>query len=398
MFYFEYPTTDTTIYQATPSASTNTGLDEILEVRKDMNDSGTQIDVSRILMKFSYDFISSSVQDGTIPSTAKYYLNLYDAASTELAVEQTLYTYIVSQSWGGGTGFYSRDPALSDGASWKYSDNDTTATQWVSGSDAQGGTWFTGSIGGTAAEYSVSGSQNLVYETQDIRMDITDLVKSHIYSSSAYPNNGFIVKRQNLPTSGGAVSIFDPTTATGSAEHNTTMLGNLKFFSRETNTIYSPKLEVEWDDSSFSTGSSWLAPISSSELENLTVYFKNLRDEYREKSKARIRFVGRELYPERGFSSTPAALTVKHLPSGSGAMGHGTYYSVKDAHTNETIIPFSTGSLVSCDTSGNYFNVWFDGFQPERHYRFLVQVISGSGADQQKMIYDDGYEFKVVRS
>ena len=79
-------------------------------------------------------------------------------------------------------------------------------------------------------------------------------------------------------------------------------------------------------------------------------------------------------------------------------MGHGTYYSVKDAHTNETIIPFSTGSLVSCDSSGNYFNVWFDGFQPERHYRFLVQVISGSGTDQQKMIYDDGYEFKVVRS
>ena len=396
MFYFEYPTIDTTLYQATPSSSTNTGLDEILEVRKDMNDSGTQIDVSRILIKFSYDFISSSIQDGTIPSTAKYYLNLYDAASTGLAVEQTLYTYIVSQSWGGGTGFYSRDPALGDGASWKYSDNDTTATQWVSGSDTQGGTWFTGSIGGTAAEYSVSASQDLVYETQDIRMDITDLVKSHIYSSSAYPNNGFIVKRQNLPTSESAHSIFDPSLSSGSAEYDTTHYGQLKFFSRETNTIYSPKLEVEWDDSSFSTGS--LAPVSASELENLTVYFKNLRPDYREDSKVKFRIVGRELYPERTFASTPAALTTKWLPSGSGAMGHGTYYSVKDAHTNETIIPFSTGSLVSCDSSGNYFNVWFDGFQPERHYRFLVQVISGSGTDQQKMIYDDGYEFKVVRS
>ena len=53
MFYFEYPLVDTTLYEATPSSSTNTGLDEILEVRKDMNDSGTQIDVSRILIKFS---------------------------------------------------------------------------------------------------------------------------------------------------------------------------------------------------------------------------------------------------------------------------------------------------------------------------------------------------------
>ena len=129
MFYFEYPTVDTTLYQATPSSSTNTGLDEILEVRKDVNDSGTKIDVSRILIKFSYDYISQSIQDSIIPSTAKYYLNLYDASSQELAVEQTLYTYIVSQSWSGGTGFYSKDPAGEDGASWKYSDNSTTKTQ-----------------------------------------------------------------------------------------------------------------------------------------------------------------------------------------------------------------------------------------------------------------------------
>ena len=56
MFYFEYPIADTTLYEATPSSSINTGLDEILEVRKDMNDLGTQIDVSRILMKFSYNY------------------------------------------------------------------------------------------------------------------------------------------------------------------------------------------------------------------------------------------------------------------------------------------------------------------------------------------------------
>lgn len=398
MFYFEYPIADTTLYEATPSSSINTGIDEILEVRKDMNDLGTQIDVSRILMKFSYNYISKSIQDGIIPSTAKYYLNLYDAQSSELAVEQTLYTYIVSQSWDAGTGHYSRDPAREDGASWKYSDNATTKTQWVSGSDTQGGTWFTGSIGGTAAEYNVSASYALSYETEDIRMNVTDLVKSHIYSSSAYPNNGFIIKRENLPTSQSATTIFDPTTCTGSAEFDTTFYGNLKYFSRETNTIYSPKLEVEWDDSSFSTGSSWMAPVSASEIDQLTVYFKNLRPEYKEKSKARIRFAGRELYPERGFETTPKALTVKHLPSGSGAMGQGTYYSVKDARTEETIIPFSTGSLASCDGSGNYFNIWFDGFQPERHYRFQIKVISGSGADQQELIFDDGYEFKVVRS
>ena len=78
-------------------------------------------------------------------------------------------------------------------------------------------------------------------------------------------------------------------------------------------------------------------------------------------------------------------------------MGQGTYYSVKDAETEETIIPFSTGSIVSCDSTGNFFNLWLDGFQPERFYRFQIKVVSGSGATETSMIYDEDYTFKVVR-
>ena len=391
MHYFEYPTTDTTLYEGTVTSSYNTGLDQILEVRKNTNSSGTTVNVSRILIKFDYGYINSQVTAGVIPSTAKYYLNLYDASSEELAVEQTLFGYMVSGSWSGGTGFMDRDPVLSDGASWKYRDNDTTKTQWLSGSDTQGGTWFRTQTG----KYKVSGSSSLVYETKDIRMDITDMVKNHIYSSSVYPNNGFIIKRENIPTSQSAFSIFDPTTATGSAEHDTSQLGHLKFFSRETNTIFPPKLEVEWDDSSWSTGS--LSALSATDLENLTIYFKGMRDEYKEKSKVKFRFVGREKYPTRGFGTTPAALTVKYLPSGSQSMGQGTYFSVKDTITDDTLIPFGTGSIVSCDSTGNYFNLWMDGCQPERHYKFQIKVVSGSGADETSQVYDDGFEFKVVR-
>ena len=392
MFYFEYPTTDTTIYEGSITSSINTGLDEILEVSKNVNSSGTTISVSRALLKFDYSYISSSVQSGIIPSDAKYYLNLYDASSTELAIEQTLETYMISGSWNGGTGTIDRDPALSDGASWKYRDNDTDKTEWVSGSTTQGGTWYTSSLD---SSYNVSSSFDLVYETRDIRMDVTDLVKNHIYSSSVFPNNGFIVKRNNTATSQSLHSIFDPTTATGSAEGNSTPLGNLKFFSRETHTIFPPKLEVEWDDSTWNTGS--LSELSSTDLERLTVYFQNMKPEYKEKSKVKFRVVGRELYPTRGFETTPAALTIKTLPSGSRTIEQGTYYSIKDAHTEDVIIPFSTGSIVSCDSSGNYFNVWMNGFQPERFYRFEIKVVSGSGVDQTSMIYDDDYEFKVVR-
>ena len=392
MYYFEYPKIDTTIFEGEITSSINTGLDQILEVNKFMNSAGTTIDVSRVLIQFDYSYISSSVQSGVIPSDAKYYLNLFDASSTELAVEQSLFAYMISGSWNGGTGTADRDPTISDGASWKYRDNDTTKTQWVSGSDTQGGTWYTSSLD---SGFNVSSSFDLVYETKDIRMDVTDLVKNHIYSSSVFPNYWFILKRENVPTSQSLYSIFDPTTATGSAEHDTSHQGNLKFFSRETNTIFPPKLEVEWDDSNWNTGS--LSALSSTDLDRLKVYFKNLKPEYKEKSKVKFRVVGRELYPTRGFDTTPAALTVKYLPSGSRSLEQGSYYSVKDAETEDVIIPFSTGSIISCDSTSNYFNLWMDGFQPERFYRFEIKVVSGSGADQTSMIYDDDYTFKVVR-
>ena len=392
MYYFEFPKIDATIYEGSVTSSINTGLDQILEINKNMNSAGTTIDVSRVLIQFDYSYISSSVQSGIIPSDAKYYLNLYDASSTELAVEQTLFAYMISGSWNGGTGTKDRDPTISDGASWKYRDNDTTKTQWVSGSDTQGGTWYTSSLN---SGFNVSASVDLVYETKDIRMDVTSLVKNHIYSGSTFPNYGFILKRENVPTSQSLHSIFDPTLATGSAEHDTSHQGNLKFFSRETNTIFPPKLEVEWDDSSWNTGS--LSALSATDLDRLKVYFQNLKPEYKEKSKVKFRVVGRELYPTRGFDTTPAALTVKYLPSGSRTLQQGTYYSVKDAETEDVIIPFSTGSIISCDSTSNYFNLWMDGFQPERFYRFEIKVVSGSGAEQTSMIYDDEFTFKVVR-
>ena len=50
MHYFTFADKDATLYQA--SSSMNTGLDEILEVRKDVSDTGASVNASRILIKF----------------------------------------------------------------------------------------------------------------------------------------------------------------------------------------------------------------------------------------------------------------------------------------------------------------------------------------------------------
>ena len=386
MHYFEFGKRDASIYSGGTTASINTGLDEILEINKNVNQSGTVSNISRILIDFDYTTISESIQSGKIPSTAKFYLNLYDATSEEVEAEQSIFVHMVSGSaWKQGTGKLDHSPVTSDGVTFQYRDHENK-TPWVSTSVlTDGGSWWLNKTG----QYAVSSSYALTFDRKDIRADVTDLVKNHIYSSSVYPNRGFIVKRKSLHT--GSVDFsYNPGGDATQDESSSDRLGNLKYFSRETHTIYPPKLEAVWDDSSFSTGS--LTPLSSTDLERLKVYFKNLRTEYKEGSVTKLRLVGRELYPTTAFATTPSELSVKYLPSSS------VFYSVKDADTEETIIPYGTGSVVSCDSTGNYFNLWMNGLQAERNYRFCVKVVSGSGtADEQTNFYDDDFEFRVVR-
>ena len=379
MYYYIFPETDTTLYQA--SGSSNAGLDEILEIRKDMSLSGGNIKVSRILMKFDLSEISASIVNGTITSP-KYYLNMYDANSQNLSTTQSLYAYPISGStWFEGQGTFADNPITTEGASWVYKDGLTDKTYWLSGSEAavssSGGAWFTASYG----------SQSFAYETDDMRMNVTPIVNKWL--DSTYPNEGFIIKRS------GSQGNLDVSTDEGS----TNRLGNFKFFSRQTHTIYPPKLEVEWFDTKWSTGS--LSALSSTELEDLSFYMKNLRSEYKESSKIKFRVIGRTKYPTKSYSNTASAyLTVKYLPSGSKEnIGKtGTYYSVKDAQTDDVIVPYGTGSMVSCDSTSNYFNLWMNGLQSERFYKIEYKVVSGSGTvDEIDQYFDEGFTFKVVR-
>ena len=199
-------------------------------------------------------------------------------------------------------------------------------------------------------------------------------------------NHGFIVMRDG---NFGA-------TDTGSAEKDGIDRGHLKFFSTETNTIFPPRLEVEYDDSSFSTGS--LLPLTGSGLEDAVIYTKNLRETYMEKSTPKIRIGARERFAERAVSTQSPYSTVKYLPSGSRDLKDGAYYSIKDADSDFTLVPFSTGSIISCDSDGNYFKVDMNSFQVDRVYKFVFKVISGSGTSEGfTNLYDDNYTFRVTK-
>ena len=381
MHYFEFAQKDATLYEGTVTQSQNTGLDEIIEVSKHMNDTATIVNASRILIKFNLTTISESIQNSTIPANTtgvnktKYYLNLYDAASSELTANDLLYAYPVSQSWTMGEGKFYDSPKTTEGVSWRYRTGETTGDQWVSGSNSTGGTWYSGSAGRLRFA-----SQSFDYDRYDMRMNVTEPISILLASSSAYSNEGFIIKRS------GSVGNDDSNCPEGDSSE----YGQFKFFSRDTNTIYQPKLEIVWKDFSYNVGS--LNTLSGSQLDDIVFYMKGMRDSYKENSKIKFKLVGRQRYPAKTYETTPRALQVNAFPSGT------LFYSVKDALTEETVIPFDQYSAVSCDSSGHYFNLWLNGLQAERYYKLLYKFVSGSGtANEINDIHDNDFTFKVEK-
>ena len=370
MYYLIYPEKDTTLYEKEPTQ--NTGIDPILEITKWTKDQVSSDGWkwantynSRILMQFDLSSISSSITKGEISSNASYHLNLRAIDATDLPVSYSLAAYPLSQSWDNGNGNTNDVPKITNGASWYYRDNTDTATRWQTSSFAADstGSWVTNAGGGCWYTASAA-TQSFNYTSPDVRMDVTNIVKQWI--SGSIPNNGLIIKRPNGDESGSAV------------------FGKLKFFGKDTHTIYVPRLEVAWDDSSFVTGS-----LSALTDEDIVLYFKNLRPEYKESSKAKLRIVGRSQYPTKVYSTSSVYLSVNYLPTSS-------YYSVKDSRTEETIIPFDNNyTKLSCDSTGNYFNIRLNAFQPERYYKFIFKVERSGGDDTQ--IFDNGYYFKVIR-
>jgi hypothetical protein len=389
MIYTIYAQKDATIYERTESL--NTGTDQILELKHEYPDN-SNIYNSRILIKFDTTDIESKVNSGKISSNAKYYLSLRTAEVREIPQEYKIYAYPLSSSWVNGTGKYFNKPITTDGVSWKYRTSKAVGTEWNIPPAIQNLEWdevsdswvdanllfginlsanvtssyFTNEGGGTWWTFNgAECTQSFSFESSDVYMDVTPIVKKWITGSGRFENDGFIIKFSN------------------ELESSVETITNLKFFGADSNTIYIPRLHVVWDDSTFNTGS-----LSQIDTENLVLAVK-LKKYYTENEKAKIRVHAYNRYPQKTYTTQSYYTQTYYLPSSS-------YYEVRDAHTDEIILPFNTsGSKLSCDSEGNYFNLWMDSFQPERFYRIVVKVESEGGNNVQ--IFDNNYYFKVTR-
>ena len=353
-YYFLTASKDASIYLQQPNQ--NTGLDEILEISKIYY--GNIKDVSRALLKFEVGFLSASLTNNSI-KLEEATLILKETKSEELPLEYTLYAYPISQSWQMGTGTRF-DNISTQGVTWNYREGDTKL-DWlqntlVAGSDSNpnngtGGTW-----------YLVSGStQSFEYQSADITMDVKPMLK--LWMTGSIPNDGLILKLSD------------------SLENDTQDYGVTKLFSKETNTIYQPKIRIGWDDQIFVTGS--LTQLTASDIK---VGVTNLKKEYKAETIATMRIFARELYPLKTFTNQFGYTDIKYLPETS-------YYQIKDFASDDIVIPFSNYSKISCDSNGNYIKLNLSNWEAGRVYKIEFKIDN----DGDVQYFDNELTFNVVK-
>ena len=214
-----------------------------------------------------------------------------------------------------------------------------------------GSAWYTGS-----ANYNFRGlnGQALISATfgprsdKDLNIIVDDIVQA--WTSSELPNHGFLIKWE------------------GGAEFNTSKLVQpvMQYYSVDTNTIYPPELEFRWDDSSWITSSA----IPVLDKQNLFVSLAENPGIFYSESVNRFRLNVRDKYPKREYV-TGSLYTKQH-------------YFVVDFDNDYT--------KISADTTSSYFDLYMNGFEPERYYQVLVKVTAGSSTT----VYNDEYYFKVI--
>jgi hypothetical protein len=369
--YKLFPTQDATLYSAYPTM--NTGLDAILEVSNQLGLNGTP-DIARYLIQFDTNEIQDIFNNKIVGRSSSIYLKNFIAEAQGINQNTKLEIRATAQEWNNGNGYTLDSPIVEDGVSWEFALYSGSGA-WSMGGSNSGGV-FTGSYsssyasqgGGnwyTSSTYLVTESFTL-RNVKDIEVNTTNIVNA--WYSSSLPNYGFLVK------------------LTGSLEFNPSEYVQpiFKFYSVDTNTIYPPTLEFRWRDySTVLTGANTGSIVTTSNLkmslaENPGVFFPE--------SINRFYINVSPLYPTRAFQTSSLYTNLNYLPTAS-------YYAIKDLDTNEYVVNFDNNyTQISSDSTGNYFDVYMSGLEPERYYKILIKsTIQGS-----TIIYDDSYYFKVV--
>lgn len=408
--YKIFASADATIYSRYPVK--NTGTDSILEVSVKNSQDGTRFlytnpitenpyytydlaangnsstsdayfpesDIRRSLLLFSnqdlqklYTFASQSLS-----SSYEANLRLSLATAQNLSTDYTLEAYPVSQSWTMGTGKFAQTPQSINGVSWQYTGfagkspnwqedtfywNNIDLPNWEAANydwnyiPTEGDPFYVGS-GGSWYE-NVGSTQSFDYmSNKDININITNTFNA--WYTKEIPNYGVVLKHPQA------------------VEEDPNSFIDLKYFSVDTHTIYPPALEFKWADS-------YYYPQSSNFVlsDQITITIANNPGQFTQNENYKMRLSTRLTYPPRQFTTSSVYLTNLIL-------SENTYWALQDVKTGEMVVDFDeTYTKLSCDSIGNYFNLYTSGLEINRYYRLLIKTNIYSTTYGPLSIYDN---------
>lgn len=320
---------DSTIYQRYPT--NNAGLDEILEIGKVLKPLDTSVMYASASARLLISFDTSSFSQ--YPTSSRYYLNFYIANAHDIKRYQRLDVYPISRSWVEGSGYFYQDiKNVQDGVAWTLADGNTS--------------W---SMAG--GDYLSTPSSSYIMQKfgeQDIKIDVTNIMQPIASGTHGYAWNGLLVK----------FPLVDETSSINT--------GNVKVFSSNTHTVFSPKLEIVWNSQTFTTGS--LKAIPSS---NVTINPRNLKHSYTVGESDKVYFVVRDPYPDKRYDAVQRYRNMYYLPSQS-------YYRITDEVSGVVLHDFDSYSAINCDASGSFITLDTNGLEIDRYYKLDLKVVTGS--------------------
>ena len=352
----------------------NTGLDEIIESSTNfetgvLQTPGLYPQTSRYLVKFDPTEINDIINNKISGSNWQSNLRVFIAKAEGLSNTSSIAINAIAEDWAMGTGHFLSSPEINNGASWIWKDYSGSA-KWTTSSFTSG---ITGSYNitnnpssqGGGVWYTSSQQSQIFsfYSDLDLNSNVTSIVSK--WYSGSFNNYGFIVRQ----------------TESQEFINNTNAQVTLKYFSRDTHTIYPPQLEFKWNDYTYSTGNLSVlntTPVTLALDQNPGIFYSSSVNIFRVNA--------RPEYPVKVWQTSSVYTQNYALPTAS-------YYAIKDLDTDEYVIDFDTTyTKLSCDSNGSYFTLYMNGLEPERYYKILIQ----STINNNTIVFDENYIFKVV--
>ena len=404
MNIFYNPEKDSTIYSQSAIRELNFGKSEILELKNSWS-VGRGTGISRILLQYNIPFNLENYQDF---EHLKFYLELKITQSEELTDTTQISAFPISDYWQSGIGIgLDADPVYQP-VNWIYK---TDSEKWESEDDEGGGSYYTHIERCGEDKIPISCTYTFSQKTSDVNLDVTSIVKCWMLGD--IPNNGFLIKFTQ--------------------EGRTERSQSIKFYSSDTNTIYSPRLRAAYFDyvsqqpntppsseSGSLSGTLQQLSIPNQPTPEVTDYdlgwervivgscetildhtnvinkptpsltgdivakIKTIRKKYFNNEQIKFNLSVRHKHPIKTFSD-------KATYSGKNIVDVDMFYSIRDAETQEVVVAFDEYSRISNDSSGHFFILDLSGLHVGRYYVFRL-LVSGENGNE---IFEDTRTFEI---